>query len=835
MKRHLLTTLLIMAVATVTSAGSLQRKAISLRTGNEIPFSDLVPTVCDINSDATGASATYRIENVILEPDSLYQGSYKCVIDEFTNSDITSAPAYPLRKDYIQLPFGCDSATVSVTNASFQELSYELAPAYPFCIGVKIPVFTKKHVPPITQCDFGTQSDIVSMEIIDHLDQTYAVITVNPCQYNSIDKRIRVYTNFEIRINYGAIDQSKIAQRNATKREFPSSYIAAMQKARIGIGGPLIPNYDSIYCPAIEQDDGPLYRYYLIITSNRLLEAADKFAAFKRKMGFIPHISSRANWTIEQVQDSINSYYNNIFRAQKWNLKTFNAIIIGGQSDVPAKHIVKKVLDSDTMIEELKDYYSDYQYSCLNGSQNSGYFLGRIPASTVDGAIHAIDKIANYTLNPPEDESFYSTAAHIAYFEGTYDELSPHVYGAEESRNSVLSIRPELNINRLYHAGHSSNPAFLINNSNQLVPVPEELLKPNYPWQIDKEDIATQLNEGCIYTLYRGHGQANCFESPHVTSADISEGAFQNETKLPIFLNFTCLSGDFRNPGSFAETLLTYPYGGAVGVIAATERTNTVANNHLSRALLHKWALHSKNQTFSDYYNTFWPCDLEFGNIFMHAFYQNKDLTPQSLPFLQSTYHLFGDPSMLVWSRPPQHYTENEVWCQPHYDNTSNKLKYIEVLINLTNDEACNVAIEDKDTHETTLAYGSNLIFPKFNPQYQTMTIYGINRVPLEVSAPEQALSVIDPNKMLSFLPNPASSTCLIGYHLTTGTEGILSISNISTGQSMGNILVKGHIGRFGLDVSNFPNGLYSVTLSPVNPFSDATPIIGRGKLIIHH
>ena len=64
MKRHLLTTLLILAVATVTSAGSLQRKAISLRTGNEIPFSDLVPTVCDINYDATGASATYRIDNL---------------------------------------------------------------------------------------------------------------------------------------------------------------------------------------------------------------------------------------------------------------------------------------------------------------------------------------------------------------------------------------------------------------------------------------------------------------------------------------------------------------------------------------------------------------------------------------------------------------------------------------------------------------------------------------------------------------------------------------------------------------------------------------------------
>lgn len=839
MKSHLLTTLLILAVATVTSAGSLQRKAISLRTGNEIPFSDLVPTVCDINSDATGASATYRIENVILEPDSLYQGSYKCVIDEFTNSDITSAPAYPLRKDYIQLPFGCDSATVSVTNASFQELSYELAPAYPFCIGEKIPVFTKKHVPPITQCDFGTQSDIVSMEIIDHLDQTYAVITVNPCQYNSIDKRIRVYTDFEVRINYGNIDHAKIARRNEAKMKLHSSYKAAMQKAQIGIGVPLIPNYDSIYCPPIEVDDGPVYKYYLIVTSDRLLEAANEFAVFKRKMGFIPHVTSRTTWTPDQIQDSINSYLHYRRQIQQGYPSSIDVIIIGGHSDVPAKKITLNVLDSETMQNTPKSFITDYYYSCYTGSDTRVVILGRIPANSIEDARNAINKIKNYSLNPTDDENFYTSAAHISVYDGGVREKLPYIHCSETCRDIVLNLRKDFNVARLYYAQENISPEFCGDYDSEGYPLPDELKRPNYAWDADKYAIASELNNGCIYAFYRGHGDNDRFENPRITSEDITNGILQNGNKLPIFLNFTCLSGNFEVPKSLTERLLTYPNGGGVGAIAATVATNSYANNSISQKLITNWIKRSKNETHSQYpsYNYI---DIDLGDIFDEAFFQVPDLTSDALAFHKAAYHLFGDPSMLICTRPPREYTDGEVWCQPHYDANTNKLKYIEVLINLVDDEACYIAIEDKETHETTLACGSNVFFPQFNPQKQSMTIYGLNRIPLEVNAPESGTTIIDTGKMLTFAPNPASSTCLIGYHITTSgvinNQALLYITNVSTGKCVDKILVKGHIGRIELDVSNYPNGIYAVSMTTI-PLSGDTgaPIIGRGKMIVQH
>ena len=120
------------------------------------------------------------------------------------------------------------------------------------------------------------------------------------------------------------------------------------------------------------------------------------------------------------------------------------------------------------------------------------------------------------------------------------------------------------------------------------------------------------------------------------------------------------------------------------------------------------------------------------------------------------------------------------------------------------------------------------------------MTIYGLNRIPLEVNAPERGTTIIDTGKMLTFAPNPASSTCLIGYHITTSgvinNQALLYITNVSTGKCVDKILVKGHIGRIELDVSNYPNGIYAVSMTTI-PLSGDTgaPIIGRGKMIVQH
>ncbi len=844
MKRLLTAILSVAAAAIYLSAATPQRKAISMSTGEEVPVEEIVPTSCVIDTIADGVTVSYHIENILLEPDSLYAGSYKCIISDFVNSDIEGAPAFPLRRDFIEIPFGCSSPTLTITKASFIDIPCEMAPAYPFYIGSKLPVFTREHVLPINECDFGSQSDIVKInEISNYMDKAYVSLTVNPCQYNSVDKIMRVYTAFKYRIDYGPVDQQKVALRNAAITKLNAKSQAALVKSKFSLidslAKPIIPVIDAPYYPAIGDDTRFVYKYYLIITSDKCLEAAKEFSAFKRKLGFITHVSSCAKWTPSQIQDTINSYNRNVVVAQQVFENTFHVLLIGSHADVPAQKTVSLVLNTSTMQKEEKSYITDYYYSCLNGRNSKSVKLGRLPVNTNEEAKTVITKIKNYTMTPPENEEFYHSAAHIAEYDGFNAEFHLHVSYSEICRDTIISRRPDMNITRLYWARDDADPQhYGADHSDKQFP--DELRRPNYSWDTDKYDIAEEINKGCFYALYRGHGDTTKYINPHLTSQDIENGIFQNGNKLPVFFNFTCFTGKFEHPGSLAETLLINPAGGGIGVFAATTETHCQTNDALTKAMLFK-LIKRKDEPHAnhDLYARFWSSEL--GMMFDNAFVYNQELAPETLSFHQMTYHLFGDPSMPVWIERPREYTTDEVWCLPHYDNSTHELKYVEVLINLPDEEGCYIAIEDKNTHETTLVYGSNASFPDFNPQTHSMVIYGLNRIPLEIDAPYSGTTIYNQEECLAFTPNPARSTCLIGYHNPsydnlTGTQGILSVANISTGKTMDEILVKGHLGRIELDVSKYPDGMYSVMLRSVPTLGNSfTRILGRGKLIVQH
>ena len=857
MKRLLTTILSVAAVAICLSAATPQRKAISMSTGQEIPMQDIVPTSCVIDTTADGVTVSYHIENILLEPDSLYAGSYKCIISDFVNSDIEGAPAYPLRRDFIELPFGCSTATLTITKASFKDITCEMAPAYPFYIGSKLPVFTREHVLPINPCSFGSQSDIAVIdEITSYMSHPYVALTVNPCQYNSTDKVMRVYTDFEYRINYDPVQRERAAKRNAALKKRHSAAQEAMAKIKISIPDslpkiePAFPSFplpDTTYLP-VEDDYSNIYNNYHILTTPKYIEAAEEFAAFKRKMGFIVHISSRNDWTPELIQDTIDTYYNNMVDyyenrlIDKWFSEyNFYVLIMGGHADVPAMETEMMVLDTGSMQKHLREYITDYYYSCLNGSKNRTMPLGRLPVNTLEEAKTIIGKIKNYILNPPEDESFFHSGVHIAVHEGTDGgEDHPNIYDSEKCRDTIMKIRPDIDVKRLYVASENSNPQFCGYHNSQDYELPNELRRPNYPWDTDKYDIAEAINSGCFYTLYRGHGDTTEYVRPNLSVQDIKNGLFANDNKLPLFLNFTCLTGKFNNPGCLAESLLTNPDGGGIGVIAATVETNCQANSAICRKMLYDWLYLSKFDLVDSYSHTKQWCS-ELSNILNLGFFNNLDLAQEATLFHKTAYHLFGDPSMLVWAEQPRAYTEEEVWYMPHYNNSTHELINVEVLINLPGDEGCYIAIEDKETHETVLHYGANAIFRDFNPQTHSMIVYGFNRIPLEIDVPDRGTTIYGQDECLVFTPNPASSTCLIGYHNHSADQfndyrGILTITNISTGKMMEQLMVKEHIGRIKLDVSKYPNGMYAVTLQSIPPLgSNMSMIIGKGKMIVQH
>lgn len=855
--KKLISTFMILAVATLTMAATALQpsKAISLITGKEMPLEKMVPTQRDVEKTDDATLISYHIENIILEPDSLFTGAYKCVISDFGSSFAEGAPALPMRRDIVELPYGCDTATVTVTKATYVDIPCELAPAYPFWIGKK-PSFTREVVGEIATCNFGSQNDIVTIdEFTTQKDRRIANLLIAPCQYNSSEKKIRIYTDVEYTVDYGSVDQEKVMARRVAK----ATRYAASRKAIATAAFDLLPidsvrpslyppkPEDAVYYPALDDNVGPyVYNYYQIVTTTKYRAAAEEFAAFKRQFGYTTHISCRSRWNTTMVKDSIQAYFDNVVhKSQYYDYDNYYVLIIGGHSDVPAMNDDITIVDGNN--RQRYDFITDYYYGCVSSYNPKVKIpgIGRVPARNLAEATIALNKIKNYTLNPPTENRFYRTGAHIANYDAFIYEVDGFIYSSEDTRNRILSTGLDIDITRLYNARPDATPIYYGRDATSKYELPEELKKPNYHWNANRDSIAKELKKGCFYTLYRGHGDTTAFCDPNLTTSDI-KNLFDNGDKLPVFFNFTCSTGTFNKPDCFAETLLKQENGGGVGVYAATVPTNHYDNCALVNTILPTalWDTHISLMYDNPHYisqdgESAQPCELNKMLTKALDNYPSSYTNQEQYRFFHKTaYHIFGDPSMWMWIGKPREYTDSEVWVNPHYTNTG--LSKVEILINLL-DERCYVAIEDKETHEVTLEYGNILTYPEFDAKRYNMTIFGLNRIPKVISVPEDnGGGLSTKSTSLTISPNPASTSCLIGYHNNVQCintySGTITITNVSTGTQRDKIWVKEHVGRIELDVSKYPNGTYLVTFTPSKTSSSGV-VLGNStaQLIVKH
>ncbi|HEV8432051.1 MAG TPA: C25 family cysteine peptidase, partial [Thermoanaerobaculia bacterium] len=105
----------------------------------------------------------------------------------------------------------------------------------------------------------------------------------------------------------------------------------------------------------------------------------------------------------------------------------------------------------------------------------------------------------------------------------------------------------------------------------------------------ERTAIGTVMNNGALLTEYIGHGSVELWGDDLFDSSDAS--ALTNGNKLPFVVTMTCLNGLFNDlfTTSLAESLLTAPNGGAVGVWGSSTLTEPdvqqVMNDELMRQL----------------------------------------------------------------------------------------------------------------------------------------------------------------------------------------------------------------------------------------------------------
>lgn len=359
--------------------------------------------------------------------------------------------------------------------------------------------------------------------------------------------------------------------------------------------------------------------------------------------------------TKEAIDAFIDDRYNNCL------VRPSYVLLFGDSDDIPTWVMQRLIKPAGTMLA------TDFPYGKVNTDPMANEPLpdlavGRIPVDSEAEAQTVVDKIVHYESDPPFTPSFYTSAAIASYHQCCRtDVLTP---GVEDGRAFITNaeyLRNQLfnrgyNVDRIYNTntkyapdyGGDPTPMAFANQS----PLPADLLPP-FPWDDDGADVTSAINAGRSLFFHIDHGGTSGWGDPPFGNSSVP--SLSNGELLPVLFNMNCSSGNFES-ASFSEGILKRSGGGAVGVFGWTRMSNTAFYYNLLQGTLD--ALFP--DTLPNYGDAF--AKHRLGDLFNHSkifmAIQHAGLSPNDPAFPNTVnharlYHLFGDPTMEVWTDNP--------------------------------------------------------------------------------------------------------------------------------------------------------------------------------------
>jgi hypothetical protein len=396
----------------------------------------------------------------------------------------------------------------------------------------------------------------------------------------------------------------------------------------------------------------------LILTDEKFISAANNLKTHKESLGIRTKIittqqilsSAGGALTDVKIKNWIQNYYSTHFIKPKWLL------IMGDAEFIPPHYID---------IEENGSKCSGDQYfGQLSGDDLSipSFGIGRLPVDELSDAQLLVDRIKDYELHPPAFwNSFRSQMSFAAQFQDdNLDKIDDRWFAetSEDIRNYLLTLN--YGVERIYGLDDSAiDPRFWNNGT----PIPNELRKPGFPWNGNRNDIINAFNKGKVIVYHRDHGFKDGWGTPSFQTSDLSSINISG-TEYPFVFSINCASGVFDNetanlPGNkttgmnvtvsgvyWAEKFLRQPEG-AIGIIGDTRNSSTVMNNHMARGLFD--AMFPNYQSFGGTSAIY-----HMGDVLNHAkgYVANTSASNNSIFKENTIYNLFGDPSLRVVPRP---------------------------------------------------------------------------------------------------------------------------------------------------------------------------------------
>ncbi|MFA6736842.1 MAG: C25 family cysteine peptidase, partial [Saccharofermentanales bacterium] len=547
------------------------------------------------------------------------------------------SPALPAMHELIAIPYGAEP---SVEVISYDKKVYSLKE-----LGIEHPVFPaqpsySKMTKPEDIKFIYNESAYMSSKFNDGVLAEVSksgtmrgvgvgVLKIYPFKYNPTEGTVEVYNDLKVRVNFkGSTSNAK----GKAVEEYSPYFESAMSQ---------LINYKS---PALDSK-ADLMSYpvtYLIVAATALNGNADlnRLIAWKKEKGFNVIVNYVATSSTISTNDSwVENQYNTL------NPKPSFVLIVG---DADGTYAVQAELDPP--LGSTGDVCgSDLMYGVMGATGTTNripsMYVGRMTVRAAADLTAQVDKTLWY-----EKEQFLVATPDLAYL------TAPIGTAGYDTGFGVSHGNPQIYYGWTYYF-----------NSANGMPNATTHYYPDSGTTTDEAEIVAQISAGANFYNYTAHGCNTGFQDPELYGTNPlgkpnDVAAFGNAGEYPLLVGNCCLTGSFTNNSSYAssyggadycfgENLLKQADGGAVGYIGASMSTYwdedlTMGVGSNVESIAQPPLDVSKPGMYDGVMALGYSSQASVKHVGLMAVEQlNTGFTDD----YWSAYHLFGDPSVMIY------------------------------------------------------------------------------------------------------------------------------------------------------------------------------------------
>ncbi|NPD85325.1 T9SS type A sorting domain-containing protein [Lentimicrobium sp. L6] len=543
---------------------------------------------------------------------------------------------------YLLIPNGAQSKVhVTYQNKVVYE-NIEIAPA------AAIPFDTEEAKPAVKGSSYQKNAfypaQIAQTETTEIRGMTFAIVSVNPFQYNPITKELVVYKNLEVEV--------EIIGGNGQYGEdrFRSKYWDQILDD-IVYNAEALPKVDYSKMNKSTKEEGCEY-LILVPNNDEFLPWADSIKLFRTEQGITTKVVTLDEMGGNNLE-GLKDYFNTIY--ETWDPVPSGVLLMAdyGNDD---NTITSKTYPHPYSGNFITDnYFADY-----TGNDLPDFVFARMTGRDYAEMETMVTKFLEYERTPPTDADFYNKPiTALGWQTERWFQICSETVGGY--MREVLGKDP-VRINAVYGGNPNNDPWSTATNTNQVTSYfgPDGLgYLPATPGEMGgwsggtATDVVNAINDGAFILQHRDHGMESGWGEPAFTSSYINQ--LNNVDEIGHIFSINCLTGRFDMAGEcFAEKFHRYTSGGALSLTAASQVSYSFVND------AYVWGVF--DNMWPDFMPDYGGTEVEerefrpaFGNAAGKYFlsYTNWPYNTDSKQITYRLFHHHGDAFNIVYTEVP--------------------------------------------------------------------------------------------------------------------------------------------------------------------------------------